>query len=184
MPLVSILLVNAAISAACFMALWLTSLRLKDVSFIDSWWALGIVVLAASTALQLHGISQHGLALLTLSIVWGLRLGIYLLWRWRRNGPDHRYQIILGRAQTKRGWSFAKASLLMVFALQAPLQFIVSLPAQLGQVGQARAPLGVIAWIGIALAVVGILFESIGDWQLVRFKSDPKNRGKVLDSVR
>ncbi|MBI3677433.1 MAG: DUF1295 domain-containing protein [Proteobacteria bacterium] len=182
MPLVSILLVNAAISAACFIALWLVSLRLKDVSFIDSWWALGIVVLAASTALQLHGASQHSLALLALSSFWGLRLGVYLLWRWRKNGPDHRYQTILGRAQAKRGWSFAKASLLMVFALQAPLQFVVSLPVQLGQIGDAHTPLGIAGWLGVALAGIGILFESIGDWQLVRFKRDPENRGKVLDS--
>jgi steroid 5-alpha reductase family enzyme len=180
MPLVSILLVNAALSAACFVALWLISLRLKDVSFIDSWWAFGIVVLAVATALQWPGSSPHGLWLLGLTIAWGLRLGLYLLWRWRKNGPDHRYQAILGRAQTKQGWSFAKASLLMVFALQAPLQFIVSLPVQLGQIGQTQEPLGAVAWTGVALAALGILFESIGDWQLVRFKRDPKNRGKVL----
>jgi steroid 5-alpha reductase family enzyme len=29
---------------------------------------------------------------------------------------------------------------------------------------------------------MGIVFESIGDWQLTRFRSDPENRGRVLDT--
>ncbi|MFL6155611.1 MAG: DUF1295 domain-containing protein, partial [Marmoricola sp.] len=34
---------------------------------------------------------------------------------------------------------------------------------------------------GAALAVFGLLFESVADWQLVRFKKDPANAGQVLD---
>ena len=40
--------------------------------------------------------------------------------------------------------------------------------------------LGPLAWIGAGLAVAGILFESIGDWQLVRFRGNRDNAGKVL----
>jgi steroid 5-alpha reductase family enzyme len=29
--------------------------------------------------------------------------------------------------------------------------------------------------------VVGFVFESVGDWQLSRFKADPNNRGRVMD---
>jgi steroid 5-alpha reductase family enzyme len=36
--------------------------------------------------------------------------------------------------------------------------------------------------MGFALFLLGFLFESIADWQLVRFKRDPANKGKVLDS--
>ena len=28
---------------------------------------------------------------------------------------------------------------------------------------------------------VGMIFESVGDWQLSRFKADPANHGKVMD---
>lgn len=34
---------------------------------------------------------------------------------------------------------------------------------------------------GIALVLFGIVFEAAGDWQLARFKSDPANRGQVMD---
>jgi steroid 5-alpha reductase family enzyme len=67
----------------------------------------------------------------------------------------------------------------LVFALQLPLQFIVSLPVQLGQMS-GDSVLGPVAYVGAAVAVVGILFESIGDFQLVAFKANPANTGKVL----
>jgi steroid 5-alpha reductase family enzyme len=38
------------------------------------------------------------------------------------------------------------------------------------------------AWVGAAIALIGILFESIGDWQLRRFREDPASKGKVLDT--
>ena len=88
---------------------------------------------------------------------------------------------MLGKAESERGWSFGKAALLLVFALQAPLQFVVCLPVQLGQVSD-NGPLGPIGLAGVALAMVGIVFESLGDWQLVRFKADADNRDKVLDT--
>jgi len=33
-----------------------------------------------------------------LCCLWGLRLGVYLLWRRRSKGPDRRYQTLLGKA--------------------------------------------------------------------------------------
>ena len=42
-------------------------------------------------------------------------------------------------------------------------------------------PAGPFALAGAVLALFGIVFESIGDWQLVRFRKDPANKGRVLD---
>jgi len=181
MGVLTLLLSNAVVSALCFAGLWLLSLRLKDVSFIDSWWALGMVVIAVFSFLFRGGGDPQRLALTVICAVWGLRLGLYLLWRWRKYGPDRRYVTMLGKAKSERGWSFGKAALLLVFALQAPLQFVVCLPVQLGQVSEAGS-LGPIGWVGIVLAIVGIGFESLGDWQLARFKADPENEGRVLDT--
>jgi steroid 5-alpha reductase family enzyme len=180
--LTHLLIQNGLISAGCFIGLWLLGLRLRDVTFVDAWWALGMVVLAAASFVATGGPSPHKLALAGLCAAWGLRLGGHLLLRWRREGPDRRYRSILGHAQDVRGWSFGKASLLFVFALQAPLQFIVSLPVQLGQAAPGAAPLGPLAWAGVALVLVGLGFEAIGDAQLARFKADPASRGQVLDT--
>ena len=177
-----ILAVNAAVLIACMLVLWLICVRLGDVTVVDSFWALGMVIMAASTYVQATGTPARKALLLGLCALWGLRLGGYLIWSWRGHGPDRRYRTMLGRAQTEKGWSFARASLLLVFATQAPLLFIVSLPAQLGQISPTPADLGPLAWIGAAVAVVGVLFESIGDWQLARFRADPATRGTVLDT--
>jgi steroid 5-alpha reductase family enzyme len=177
-----VLLVNAAVSATCMFVLWLVSLRLRDVSFVDSWWALGILALAIATWWQLGASSAHAVVLLGLCALWSLRLGLYLLWRWFKHGADARYQAIMRSAEARRGWSFAFTAGVQVFLLQGILQFIVALPVQLGQVGDGVGPLGILAWIGIALSVLGIGFESVGDWQLVRFKANPANKGKVLDT--
>jgi steroid 5-alpha reductase family enzyme len=182
MDAIQLLAVNAAITVVCFLILWLISIRLKDPSFIDSYWAAGIVILAISSFVQGGGSGPHRLALTGLCTIWGLRLGGYLFWRWRTHGADRRYRTMMGKAQSERGWGFAKASLLLVFALQAPLQFIVALPVQLGQAGAVDLPLGPIAWAGAVLAVAGILFESVGDAQLTAFKANPDNMGKVMDA--
>lgn len=180
MTVLHLLLWNAAVVALCFAALWLVAIRLRDVSFVDAWWALGMVVLAWASFLGGGAITERKIVLLALCTAWGMRLGVHLLRRWRRNGPDRRYVTMLGKAQSERGMSFARAALLMVFALQAALQFVVALPVQLGVFG--TAPLGPLAAAGIVLAIVGIVFESVGDAQLVRFKADPANRERILDS--
>jgi steroid 5-alpha reductase family enzyme len=181
MGLLQLLAINAAISVACFAALWLIGIAIKDVTFVDSWWALGMVVLALASFVESGPPTPHKIALTALCVAWGLRLGIHLLLRWRRDGPDRRYKTMLGKAETERHWGFAQSSLLLVFALQAPLQFVVSLPVQLGQAAPTSAPLGLIALAGLVIGVIGLGFETIGDWQLMLFKRDPANSATVMD---
>lgn len=181
MDLITILAVNAAASVSAMGLLWLICLKLRDVTVVDSWWSLGMLLLAATTFIQLGDPTPRRQLLLALCALWAVRLGGYLFWRWRDHGPDRRYQSMLGKVEAQKGWGFAKASLLLVFLTQAPLQFIVALPVQLGQV-QAQPTLGVAAYAGAALAVFGVLFESIGDWQLTRFRKNPDSKGKVLNT--
>lgn len=176
------LLINFLVLMATIVLLWLISIRLQDVSFVDGYWAFGMVIMAALAYVQTDGSPARKALLLGLTSLWGVRLALHLFTRWRREGVDPRYARILGGLMDKKGWSFAKASLIQVFLLQAPLLFFVCLPAQVGQVASEPAELGWLAWIGAAVALIGILFESIGDWQLRRFREDPASKGKVLDT--
>lgn len=177
-----ILAVNALVLVVLFLVLWRIAVWIGDVTFVDGVWAFGMVAMAASTFVQVRQPTDRRLLLLGLCALWGLRLGGYLTWRWRSHGPDRRYRTMLGEAQTHNGWSFAKASLLLVFAVQAPMLFAVSLPVQLGQLSAGPAHLGPLAWAGAALSVFGVLFESLGDWQLTRFRADPASRDQVLST--
>jgi len=178
MFLVSLLATNAAILAGCMLLLWLICIAMRDVTPVDSFWALGMVIVAVATFARADGDAGRKLLLTGLCALWGLRLGGYMLWRWRNHGPDRRYVTMLGRAKEARGWGFAKATLILVFATQAPLLFIVCLPIQLGQVG--ASPVGLLGKIGAAAALFGIVFETVGDWQLTRFRKNPANAGQVM----
>lgn len=174
--IVSLFAVNAMIIFGLLFLLWLISIAIKDVSFIDSFWGFSFVIIAGVTYwLTDGGSDERRLLILVLAGIWGLRLAVYLFWRWRKEGPDGRYIAMLSRAAPRQHWF----SLRMVFLLQGLLLLIVSLPIQLGSLSAEPAAVGVIGWIGAALAIVGILFESIGDWQLARFKA--QGSGGVLD---
>ena len=57
--MIQILAINAAILVGAIMLLWAVSVRIRDVSFIDSFWAFGMVMLAISTFVQAHDGSPH-----------------------------------------------------------------------------------------------------------------------------
>jgi steroid 5-alpha reductase family enzyme len=165
--------------------LWAIAVRIRDVSFIDAFWAFGMVLLAWASAWRAGIAAPHGQWLLGLTTLWGLRLAIHLFLRWRTGGEDPRYQKILGGVMKQRGWSWGFSALTMVFLMQAPLLFLTCLPAQIGIRASAADPasaIGLLGWLGIAAALVGIAFETIGDAQLDRFRKNPASKGKVLDT--
>src|SRR4051812_38072862 len=177
----TILALNFALCGAGFVALWLIGSAIRDVSFIDSVWALGMGGVALATWAEVGGREPRQLLLIALSVAWALRLGLHLLIRWRGHGPDRRYVRMMEKAKAEKGWDYPYASLRLVFLLQAPLMWAVALPVQLGQMQLGPAPIGPLAWTGAAIAALGIAFETLGDAQITRFKADPANAGKVLD---
>ena len=183
-PLAPMLLINAAALVTVILLLWRYSVRIRDVSFIDAFWAFGMVLLAWATWAQSSAPGARSHLLLGLTTLWGLRLSWHLWTRWRAHGEDPRYAKIMGSVIEKKGWSWSKTSLLSVFLTQAPLLFITCLPAQLGIWASdgGRTVIGPLGALGALIAVTGILFETIGDAQLNTFRANPANKGKVLDT--
>ncbi len=178
--ILTMLAINALVLAAMFFVLWRIAVRLEDVTFVDSVWAMGMLAMAVTSFVQTGGDPKRKLLLVLVCGLWAVRLGTYLFWRWRHHGPDRRYKTMYAKAHAAKGWSYATWSGLTVFVLQGPLLLIVCLPVQLGQV-DAAPPLGALGLAGAAMALVGIAFETIGDWQLARFRGDPANAGQVMD---
>ena len=177
-----IVAINLALLLAALTLLWLVSLRLRDASIIDIFWGLGFVVVAWSTRAQLAAPSPESILLPLAATLWGVRLAAYLAARNLGHGEDKRYAAMRrARPTTFWWWSY-----LAVFGLQGVLCLLVSLPLQLGQIfGQIGArPSGVTLFdvVGLLLFVFGFAYESIADYQLARFKRDPANAGKVMDS--
>lgn len=167
--------VNAALIALALFVLWLISIRMKDVSIVDIFWGIGFVLIAWATMLLQESVSLRATLIVVLATLWGGRLASYLAWRNMGKGEDYRYQAM----REPHGARFTWVSLFTVFGLQGAVMLFVSLPLQAGQMSDV--PLGWIDLMGGVIWTLGFLFESIGDWQLAVFKSNPANQGKVMD---
>jgi steroid 5-alpha reductase family enzyme len=156
---------------------WILSLVYQNVTVVDTLWGLGFVLIAWLTFLMSDGFPGRSLLLAALVTMWGLRLSIYLTWRNWGKGEDPRY----GGWRQKSGDRFWLVSLFKVFLLQALFLWIISLVIQMGQTALAPANLTWLDGLGTVVWAGGFIFESVGDWQLAKFKADSKNKGKVMD---
>ena len=171
------MLVSAVAILALMLCTWVLSVLVKNASIVDIVWGLGFVLVAWVVRVSADGNDARQWLLTTMVSVWGLRLGGYLFWRNHGNGEDFRY-----RAMRKHyGPKFPIISLATVFGLQGVLMFVVSLPVQLGQ-ADATPDVGPIAYAGVAVWLVGLFFEVVGDAQLAKFKANPANSGTVMNT--
>ncbi|MCL3817765.1 DUF1295 domain-containing protein [Aeromicrobium wangtongii] len=158
------------------------ALRRHLLSIVDTLWGLGFVVVALVSALVSLG-GDGGRAqrwiVLTMVAVWGLRLAWHVGGRNLGAGEDPRYADLLQKGEAA-GRSFATTAVTRVFVPQGVAMFIVSAPLMVGPNNDRMSvPLAV---LGILVWAVGLFFETVGDAQLKAYKSDPANRGKIMDT--
>lgn len=161
---------------AAAVVLWGVSLARRDASVADPAWGPGFVLVAAVSVGVTGGGQPRGWLALALVAAWGLRLGWHLLRRNLAHGEDPRYVAM----RAAHGARFAWVSLFTVFLLQGVLLWLVSLPLQVA--AGSTAALNGFDLLGACVVVAGLAMESVADAQLVRFRADPSNRGKVLDT--
>ena len=155
---------------------WAVSVVKRDVSIVDSLWSLMFLLATGVYVASLEETGPRNLLVLALVTVWALRLSGHITVRNWGEGEDYRYQQI--RANNEPGFTFK--SLYIVFGLQGALAWIISMPLLLSLA--SPQPIGWLDITGVVLWIIGMVFEAGGDYQLLRFKSDPANRGKVLDT--
>ncbi len=149
--------------------------RIGRYNVVDVAWGLGFVAIAAVAATLGHGDPTRRWLLLALVAIWGLRLSWHIQRKTVGHGEDRRYAALLRNATV--GQVVRK-----VFLLQACITWFVSLPLQLSAVTcPTPKPLIAVTVLGAAMWLVGVTFEALGDRQLRVFKSDPANRGVVMD---
>lgn len=177
MTIYNLILTNAAIVTIYMVMLWTVSLLKKDASIVDPYWGLGFVLIAWATVIQLGDFSFQSVLVLALVTVWGLRLWGYLSWRNWGEDEDRRYS----QMREKHGDSFWWVSLFTVFLLQGVLLWFISLTIQSGIFHNHAGVLSLITWIGVVVWSVGFFFESVGDYQMARFKARPDSDGEVMN---
>jgi steroid 5-alpha reductase family enzyme len=146
-------------------------------SVIDTAWGLLFAVIAvagyATSSAQGDGLRRT--LLLVLPLVWGLRLAQHIGRRTIGAAEDPRYAALLSKAKGNPDLY----ALRMVYLLQGGLAFLISAPIQVGAF--EAGPVGVVGWLGVAIWLVGVCFEAVGDHQMQAFRRDATNKGKVID---
>ncbi|MEZ6138477.1 MAG: DUF1295 domain-containing protein [Pirellulaceae bacterium] len=174
MPFETLFLINLGSLAGILLVLWLISIRIDNVNVVDVFWGLAFVTVSWLTLSVTGNWAAVPVGLTLLVSVWGIRLAGYLGWRSLGKPEDYRYAAM----RERRGKSFRLMSLFTVFWLQGLIACFISLPLQIGiKDGGAwtwQASFGAAVWL------VGFIFESVGDYQMARFKADPANQGKVM----
>ena len=171
------ILINLAVALGLMTQLWIISVIRKDASIVDPFWGAGFAILSVVSFLLTEAPDPRAWLLMGLVVIWGVRLSVYLTLRNRKKGEDRRY----GAMREKHGAKFWWYSLLSVFLLQGVIMWFVALPIQAGMYFGKGSPLGWLDVAGALVWLIGFIFESVGDYQMARFKSNPENKGKVMD---
>lgn len=155
--------------------IWIGSIFLRDVSIVDSFWSLMILTSAMVFFVMGEEIDTRKSLILALVFLWAIRLCVHLTWRNWGEPEDRRYQVIRAKYEPY----FAVKSLFIIFVFQAVLAWIIAMP--LWPALTTMTSFGVWDALAITLWSIGMFFEAVSDWQLARFKSNPDNKGKVMD---
>lgn len=163
---------------AFFSFVWIVSVFIKNASIVDIFWGVAYVVLSIFYFLNSGEPTPRKIIVLLMVILWGLRLSIYIFFRNKGKEEDFRYQEFRKRYGEHRYWWF---SFFQVFLLQGVLVWIISAPLLAIQLS-TKSTLSFLDYIGIGVWLVGFVFEAGGDYQMSKFKKNPRNKGKLMQS--
>lgn len=167
---ISVLAVCAALSFAINWLIFLPSWLAQTEHFFDLTGSLCFITLALM-ALNLSPDQDMRAILLTLMLcIWAARLGSFLFLRIRADGSDGRFDTIKP----------VFTRFLVTWSVQALWVFVTSTAALTAITSVNRQPMETLAYMGLALWVVGFLIEIIADRQKRNFRSNPANKGQFI----
>jgi steroid 5-alpha reductase family enzyme len=157
--------------------LWIISVIIRNVSIVDLFWGPGFVITAGFYFVSTGGTELRKILLLVLVAVWGIRLALHLAVRNIGKGEDFRYGEFRKKYGVNRYWWI---SFFQTFLLQGLLMWLISTPLLGAQ--YLDKPFGIADIAALSVWVIGFIFEAGSDIQLTRFRSNPENRVRVLDT--
>lgn len=170
------------LAAVLFMSLvFLVARHIKRYDLVDAaWGGVFAVVAVTSFALQPGAWFEADLqALVTvLVLLWGGRLAFHILQRIRTTDhEDPRY------VELRKAWrgNLALNVYGRIYLVQAALALLICVPVMHINLF-ADNGITMLAWVGLAVWLVGYYFETVGDRQLRLFISNPQNKGRIMQA--
>ena len=176
----SLALMNSLLILGMFFCVWVVSVLIRDSSIADIFWGLGFVVVVWFTWAVADGVEARRLLVAVLTTIWGVRLALYIGWRnW--GGEDPRYARFRQHVESQ-GKNYAIHSLVHIYLLQGIFMCLTALVLIFAMAMDTPEQLGWLSWTGTALWVLGMVFETVGDLQLVdlwRYTRHPNYFGEA-----
>lgn len=164
-------------AASLLGALYLVQRRTGDATAVDLGWAASLVVIAVLAAVLGPGDLSHRVLIAAIAGLENLRVA-FVVARRIGKGEDTRYRE-LRRRWRERGRE--QLTFAIFYQAQALLAAILALPFVL-TVFNRHDGLEPVEWAGAALWVVALVFGTVSDEQLRRFKAAPANTGRTMRS--
>ena len=170
------ILITEVIIIIIYMIIWFfISQLLSRNDIADIAWGPGFIVTAISAIIYCNGTTQRGFIGLFLVFLWAVRLGIHVFLRNRGKSEDARYK------KWRQDWGKQAVirAFFQIFILQGLLIIIISLPVTF-IITSKQNSWGVFDFLGIFIWLTGFFFEAVGDYQLIKYKKNPENKGKIM----
>jgi steroid 5-alpha reductase family enzyme len=144
----------------------------QDESFFDLTGSLTYITVTILAVALSPVVDGRSILLLVLVVVWAGRLGTFLFRRVRKAGKDARFDDIKPSfLRFLNTWTLQ--GLWITFTLAAALAAITT---------NTRKELGLFAVVGFLVWLFGFAMEVVSDIQKSRFRADPKNKGKFINT--
>lgn len=154
---------------------YLLAILAKRNDLADVAWGLGFIMVAVVSGLANSGSTPRQVVVLTLVLLWAVRLAMHIWARNRGQPEDFRYK----KWREDWGDQYLWKAYLNVFLLQGLFMVINSLPIWLVNTTD-RGGFTLLNGVGVAVWLVGLLFEAVGDLQLTLFRRNPANKGQII----
>jgi len=151
---------------------YIPALIKKTEKFYDLTGSITYLAIIGTAVALASPLDARGKIAAAMVVIWALRLGSFLFTRIIRDGGDHRFDEI--KINPRR--------FLVAWTLQGLWALLTSACALAIITSSKQVPLGVFAYIGIALWFVGFVIEIIADQQKKTFRKDPANKGRYINS--
>ncbi|VXC50593.1 conserved membrane hypothetical protein [Arthrobacter sp. 9AX] len=161
--------------AAAFVIQWLVfipSFKEQTEKFYDLTGALTYITITVFLVLASPGVDARGLLLAAMVVLWAVRLGSYLFQRVMKHGKDDRFDELKTDV----------ARFLNTWTLQGLWVVLTAALAWVAITSDKKVGLDGFFWVGLLVWALGITVETVADVQKTRFKADPVNKGRFINT--
>lgn len=165
----------SALIVIFYMSIWFCIAQVKKRNDIaDIAWGIGFFTVTFALYLRQDATSLKAFILLCMVGLWASRLALHIAIRQEHKPEDARYVAM------KEKWRFKTLQAYTnVFLSQGVFMLMVAAPIIL-YFSNMTTNMTVLNFVGLAIWIIGLFFEAVGDYQLSVFLKNPKNKGKIM----